>query len=454
MNKNAIQKFAIWARNELIAQVSQRAYQYGIDESGFGDASADTLNGRLLTAEEKSQRQELIKQIKEKGCKQVMEEVAYTWFNRFIALRFMEVNNYLPSHIRVFSDASGAFKPEILNDVLHLDLPGLDSGKVAEYIESNDTEALYRYLLLTQCNALNSALPVMFERMGGYTEMLLPNNILRQDSVLGHMADYAACFAETFRPDSCERSIPSAYGMERMNVIIFGLKNTTVIPYVLYVAKEIQNPDSRNEIFAVLESYIMRRMIVRATTKNSNNLFASLILNNVLDAAMLKERLSRSGDVTTYFPDDRELLQGFKESKLINLQSKGVLYMMESAIQPANAAMVLLGFKGYSLEHLMPKKWRNNWAPCETEELAKERDSCLLTLGNLAIIPQPLNASIRDANWTVKKAGKGTANPGLELCASGLLTIHDVLKEPEWTEEKIGARADWLFEQAKRIWQA
>ena len=187
MNKNAIQKFAIWARNELIAQVSQRAYQYGIDESGFGDASADTLNGRLLTAEEKSQRQELIKQIKEKGYKQVMEEVAYTWFNRFIALRFMEVNNYLPSHIRVFSDASGAFKPEILNDVLHLDLPGLDSGKVAEYIESNDTEALYRYLLLTQCNALNSALPVMFEQMGSYTEMLLPNNILRQDSVLGHM---------------------------------------------------------------------------------------------------------------------------------------------------------------------------------------------------------------------------------------------------------------------------
>ena len=187
MNKNAIQKFAIWARKELITQVSQRAYQYGIDESGFGDASADTLNGRLLTAEEKSQRQELIKQIKEKGYKQVMEEVAYTWFNRFIALRFMEVNNYLPSHIRVFSDSTGAFKPEILSDVLHLELPGLSREKVAEYIESNDTEGLYRYLLLTQCNALNDPLPRMFEKMGGYTELLLPNNILRQDSVLGHM---------------------------------------------------------------------------------------------------------------------------------------------------------------------------------------------------------------------------------------------------------------------------
>ena len=187
MNKGAIQRFAIWARNELIAQVSQRAYQYGITKEGCGEANAVTVGGRALTGDEQKQRKELVDQIRSKGYTQVMEEVAYTWFNRFIALRFMEVNNYLPSHIRVFSDASGAFKPEILNDVLHLDLPGLDSGKVAEYIESNNTEALYRYLLLTQCNALNSALPVMFERMGGYTEMLLPNNILRQDSVLGHM---------------------------------------------------------------------------------------------------------------------------------------------------------------------------------------------------------------------------------------------------------------------------
>lgn len=117
----------------------------------------------------------------------MMEEVAYTWFNRFIALRFMEVNNYLPSHVRVFSDGSGAFKPEILHDVLHLDLPGLDREKVAQYLEQNQTEALYRYLLLTQCNALNEALPQMFERMGSYTELLFPNNILRPDSVLGHL---------------------------------------------------------------------------------------------------------------------------------------------------------------------------------------------------------------------------------------------------------------------------
>ena len=187
MDKNKIQKFAMWARTELITQVKQRAYQYGIGEAGFGDASAEAISGRLLTAEERTQREELIRLVKKKGYNQVMEEVAYTWFNRFIALRFMEVNNYLPSHIRIFSDASGAFKPEILRDALHLELPGLNHAKVAEYIENSETEALYRYLLLTQCNALNEALPMMFERMGGYTEMLLPNNILRPDSVLARL---------------------------------------------------------------------------------------------------------------------------------------------------------------------------------------------------------------------------------------------------------------------------
>ena len=187
MNKSAIQRFAIWARTELIDRVSQRAYQYDITKGGYGNANAKTASGRPLTPDEQRQRRELVEQIRQKGYAQVMDEVAYTWFNRFIALRFMEVNNYLPSHTRVFSDSTGAFKPEILEEAMHLDLPGLEKDKVLTLLERNQTEDLYRYLLLTQCNALNEAMPGMFERMGGYTEMLLPNNILRQDSVLGRM---------------------------------------------------------------------------------------------------------------------------------------------------------------------------------------------------------------------------------------------------------------------------
>lgn len=187
MNKSAIQKFAMWARTTLMEQVRQRAFQYGITKDGYGEENAVTVNGMALSPQEQRQRRELVWEIQAKGYDQVVEEAAYTWFNRFIALRYMEVNNYLPSHIRVFSNAQGVFDPEILKEAHHIDLPGLDQGKVAEYIEKNETEALYRYLLLTQCNALNEGLPKMFEKMGGYTELLFPNNILRPDSVLGRM---------------------------------------------------------------------------------------------------------------------------------------------------------------------------------------------------------------------------------------------------------------------------
>jgi hypothetical protein len=187
MNKNAIQKYAIWARNELIEQVKQRAFQYGIDEKGYGDENASVIAGRVLSADEKRQRRLFVDEIKKYGYNQAVEEVAYTWFNRFIALRYMEVNDFLPTHIRVFSDASGNFNPEILTNVLHLDLPGLDKAKVSEYLNGNQTEELYRYLLITQCNALNELLPEMFERMGAYTEMLLPNNILKPESVIGRL---------------------------------------------------------------------------------------------------------------------------------------------------------------------------------------------------------------------------------------------------------------------------
>lgn len=187
MNKNAIQKYAVWARNELIEQIKQRAYQYGISEKGFGDENAAVISGRVLSAEEKKQRHEFVAQIKEHGYQQAVEEVAYTWFNRFVALRYMEVNDYLPTHVRVLSDASGNFNPEILKDVLHLELNGLNKSKVSEMLNDNQAEDLYRYMLLTQCNALNAALPEMFEKLGSYTEMLLPNNILKTDSVIGRL---------------------------------------------------------------------------------------------------------------------------------------------------------------------------------------------------------------------------------------------------------------------------
>lgn len=185
MDKNAIKKYAVWAREELIERVSQKVDQYEI--SADADPNADSAHGVLLTPSEKKQRVSLITRVKDKGMDQVIEEVAYTWFNRFAALRFMEVNNYLPSRVRVFTDEEGAFKPEILTEAIHLELKGLDMEKVYALKEANDDEALFKYLIIAQCNALSSVLPGMFQKIADYTELLFPDNLLREGSVVEQM---------------------------------------------------------------------------------------------------------------------------------------------------------------------------------------------------------------------------------------------------------------------------
>lgn len=189
MDKNAIKKFAVWARTELIARVSLKGVEYGITEDNIEDANADSVGGKVLTADEKKQRQALIAEINDKGYKQVMEEVAYTWFNRFSALRFMEVNGYLPSHVRVFTDEENNFKPQIITEAIHLELDGLDMEKVYELKDAEKTEELYKYLLIVQCNALNKILPGMFQKIVDYTELLLPDNLLREGSVIQQMIE-------------------------------------------------------------------------------------------------------------------------------------------------------------------------------------------------------------------------------------------------------------------------
>lgn len=272
-----------------------------------------------------------------------------------------------------------------------------------------------------------------------------------KDEVLNAMNAYAAVFESTFDPTCCDRNVPPAPSTERMNVLIFGLKNSTLIPYVLYVRKSVESPDEQAKVFATLESYIVRRMLVRATTKNYNRLFTSLILNEVKDAEALRKALEANDEATTYMPGDAEVRSAFEESCLYNLQSKGVLYLLESAIRPGMSSTALLGFNQYTLEHMMPKKWRNKWGALD-EEAAAQRDRKLLTLGNLAIITHSLNASIRDADWTTKKQGKGYKD-GLALCAAGLATMAGALEKESWGEDDIADRAEWLANKALEVWR-
>jgi len=187
MNKTAIKNYAIWARVQLIEAVKQRAYEYDVTEKGENRPGLAVIVGKPLTQNEVRQRDRLIAQIRQKGFHQVMEEAAYTWFNRFVAVRFMEVNGYLPSQTRVFTDENGAFKPEILKEAMRVELDGLDRETVLELLDKRNDEALYKYLFIIQCNALSKPLPKMFEKIADWTELLFPANLLRSDSVIGRM---------------------------------------------------------------------------------------------------------------------------------------------------------------------------------------------------------------------------------------------------------------------------
>ena len=187
MDKNAIRKFATFARNELIQKVSQKALEYGISEEKTSFTDKKLYTDEPLSNSEKIQLQALIKKIQDQGYSEVIEEVAYTWFNRLIALRFMEVNGYLPSHIRVFTDENDNLHPEILQEAINLQFENIDFDKVYELKEKSNDEELFKYLLILQCNDLNHYLPEMFQKINDYTELLLPDNLLRKDSVIDKM---------------------------------------------------------------------------------------------------------------------------------------------------------------------------------------------------------------------------------------------------------------------------
>lgn len=187
MNKSAIKNYAIWARNELIARVSQKAYEYGVTEKGTPKVNSESVNGKLLNNTEKKQLNELISQVNKHGFYHVMEEIAYTWFNRFIALRFMEVNNYLPQKINVFTDGNNQFKPQMISEAIHLEIDGVDKKKIFEFIEQNNQEELYKYLLLSVCNDMNKYLPDMFTPITDYKALLIPDHLSNDGSVLDRL---------------------------------------------------------------------------------------------------------------------------------------------------------------------------------------------------------------------------------------------------------------------------
>ena len=194
MNKTQLKNFAVAARVALIDRVKDRARGFGIDEKTCEGGAVvpsqrfQTLGGALLSQTEISQRDALLTRIQSRGYEQVMEEAAYTWFNRFIALRYMQEHNLLPVPVCVLPDAPGAL-PELVRQAQNVELDGVDFSHVVELLEGNQTETLYTELLIALCNQLSGVLPQMFEPISDYTELLFPDGLLREDSVLAMLAE-------------------------------------------------------------------------------------------------------------------------------------------------------------------------------------------------------------------------------------------------------------------------
>lgn len=196
MHDTAIKNFCMWARRELMAQVALQAARFGMREDGYDPALADVVSGRPLSVVERRQRADLIRRLGPadgagygEAYQTLVDAAAYTWFNRLVAIRFMELNDRLPSHVRMLSAEDGSFAPQVLREALDVPIEGLDAAQVSALVAASDDEKLFRYLFLAQCRELATCLPDVFEPVGAAMELLLPEGLLRRGSVVQRLVD-------------------------------------------------------------------------------------------------------------------------------------------------------------------------------------------------------------------------------------------------------------------------
>ena len=188
-NRNVLKRYAPQARLDFIQAITNRAAQFGITKDGnaSGELQGELyiLNGKAFPRSVANQRNRLISRIARDGFAQTMEAVAYTWFNRFLAIRYMEVHDYFDHGCRVLSNPNGHAEPEILEKAASIDLPGVDRDEIVNLkLDGTKDEQIYRKLLTAQCNDLHRAMPFLFEKIDDETELLLPENLLQSDSIV------------------------------------------------------------------------------------------------------------------------------------------------------------------------------------------------------------------------------------------------------------------------------
>lgn len=187
MNDSALKSFCTWARTELIKGVEAQMVRYGITEPAPAPVGSETVNGLPLSPAEIEQRDELLRMQAEVGHEVLRDRAAYTWFNRIVAIRFMDARGWLPSRMRMLSRADGSHGSEAVENALDVEITTADTDRIAELKMAGLDEPLWRYLFVAQCEELADCLPGVFERVGGAMELLLPQGLMMADSVVGKL---------------------------------------------------------------------------------------------------------------------------------------------------------------------------------------------------------------------------------------------------------------------------
>lgn len=267
------------------------------------------------------------------------------------------------------------------------------------------------------------------------------------------IAKYGAIFKDNFDPNVCSTEIHQSASIERINLLIWEMDCTTLIPYVMQVLVSVDDANERNEIYSILEAYLMRRTIAGSVNKEYYDLFGEQLLGaEYCSAAGLKKYLdARAEGAILQIPSFDKMLEGTYSQKWNNDKARVVLYMMETKKHTSKHTTVLRSFESYQLEHLLPQKWSKNW-PLPSDITEEDRNQAVFALGNLSLLTAALNKSISNAVWTDKLNGKN-GKFGLIAYAQGFETLKNVLESPEWDESHIEARNKWLATEADKIWK-
>ena len=303
---------------------------------------------------------------------------------------------------------------------------------------------LYSYLVITK------EAPVRLEKLfKEYKTLIKAKSPDELAAFIKDLKDHAIVYRGI--PDGIDlRSLAYIEYKKRFFQIVSEFEITTIMPLMLYIMKKVENENELKDILSVLESYVTRRTICKLTTKNYNNLFLGLLIEikkwEEITSEKILEKLLTYTEDTNIFPSDDQVKAAVLEKALINKYTREILYIISLYdLNDPKTDNHSLSLEGFSLEHLMPKKWENNWEIPDSKDKVELNNFKLLTLGNLALIKGSLNSKLRDAAWSAKRKD-------LDIYST-LQRTRECLDKEVWGVETINDRSKKLYETIIKIWK-